>query len=697
MNISISRSITHILQIDHSKFLTMQVLASHPPDPRSGPEMSIPTIGPTTNNVQDLSAKTLDEMRRRFLTECQIISSITTASALQLKYEALQELFHLNLNSRSLDIYHPATNGLLDNLALLLDKGRCEDSVAVAFTAYTGKSIRLVIQLGQSSLNEKCRHRDPVEVIRHVERVFYFIHLYHDCSPGGRYYRKDILDPRKDIWIDFASYQLEQSFEKLHRRFPHLQIFCQEARSFTLPFRVSITKSSDIDDAYHIPSVDVECSHVLVELYREYLNSLNFYGRSISPSKKSMMRLTPDNFGKWSTVFTWYFGKLENSLHGFDKSKVDFKEVAKRLTTLAGLVSNSQLFRDWFSIISRGIAKKRARRKYEAAVGRTKVPNFSRPLGPKYNHERKPGITDSPPERSITKALKLPLVPKGIRKIFVELKTRKEELEALRARSEQESSSPQLGENSPDSEDPEGYSDIEGDTDEEFSMIQDIASPGTVENISFKRVSLIAQTLFLTKEVLDSRHLHRYMKGKNPEITVLSSINHAETTEFECENLKRTCSWLLPQHYGPGNQNREVTVKNFISSMKESLASRPAKAQQLTRIVKDTPEHPRIFVPQHPELSLLSYLARQNNAGDYPYPYIGLAKPPCIVCGIVLLGSKSYSAMGANPESPCSCITSVPTDLPALAQGLIYSSIERLAEKVSRSFNQERIIASYRG
>ncbi|KAF3183425.1 hypothetical protein TWF751_004201 [Orbilia oligospora] len=452
--------------------------------------MPIPMIGPTTDNAQDLSAKTLDEMRRRFLTECQIISSITTASALQLKYEALQELFHLNLNSRSLDIYHPATNDLLDNLALLLDKGRCEDSVAVAFTAYTGKSI---------------------------------------------------------------------------------------------------------------------------------------------------------------------------------------------------------------SIISRGIAKKRARHKYEAAVGRTKVPNFSRPLGPKYNHEREPGVTVSPPERSITKALKLPLIPKGIRKIFVELKARKEELQALRARSEQELSSPQPGGNSPDSEDPEDYSDIEGDADQEFSMIQAIASPGMVENITFKRVSLIAQTLFLTKEVLHSRHLHRYMKGKNPEITVLSSINNAKTTEFECENLIRTSSWLLPQHYGPGNQNREVTVKNFISSMKESLASRPAKARQLTRMVKDTPEHPRIFIPQHPELSLLSYLAKQNNAGDYPYPYIGLAKPPCLVCGIVLLGSKSYSAMGANPDSPCSCLTRVPTDLPALAQGLIYSSVDRLAGKVSRSFNQERIIASYRG
>ncbi|KAK6518066.1 hypothetical protein TWF506_005228 [Arthrobotrys conoides] len=706
MSLSISQTITHILQIDIDQLqskLAMPVLPSHPS--LDGPAISIPTIASTADHAQDLDlvVKTCDEQRRRFLTECQILGSITTDSANWLKYQTLGELYNLNIKERALENYSHSTNNLLNYLACLLDKGRSEDSVAVAITGLTAKKIKLTIQLGQSSLNEKCHHRDPVEIIKHVEKIFQYIDCYLEHSPGGRYFRADaardyvdagIPDPRDEIWVSFAIYQLEQSFEKLRRRFIHLQIFCLQVRNFILPHRTPITESGEVNDDYYIPTVDLECSDVLVDLYGHYLRSLHCYERSSAPSIEAMTKLTSDNFERWSMVFIWFFKRLETSLKGFNKNRVDFRDVAQRLTILGTLVANSQLFRDWFSIMTRSIAEKDSQRDYEAGVEGAPARDRSRQISPNTADFEEEVLAGHAQEKSSVGKILKSLVPQKIRNVVSELKTKKEELEDLKEKLGRQLV-PVQEETGTDSKEKEDYNDNEDDADEEFPMIISITKPTTVKNIVFKRVALVVQTLFITREVLHSRSIHRYMKGKTPEITVLSPprVKGVEKSELEFENLGRTSSWLL--RHEPQSQNREDKINNFISLMKESLNSRPAKMRQLNHISKDIPEHPRMFAPQHPELMLLSYLTKQNIARDYPYPYIGLAKPPCLVCGIVVAGSKFYHAMNMDPSS-C-CITKVPTDLPSLAQGFIFSSIDRLAGKVARGFYNERNKAGWDG
>lgn len=120
--------------------------------------------------------------------------------------------------------------------------------------------------------------------------------------------------------------------------------------------------------------------------------------------------------------------------------------------------------------------------------------------------------------------------------------------------------------------------------------------------------------------------------------------------------------------------------------MKAALTSSLEKLRQLERTSRIIGEHSRIFAPQHPELLLLSYLAKKKKFGEYPYSYIGLAKPPCLICGVIFLGSKDYNAMSARASSCRSCVTVISYDLPGLARGLIFTAIDRLAGRVSQTF-----------
>ncbi|KAK6348170.1 hypothetical protein TWF718_005983 [Orbilia javanica] len=651
---------------------------------------------------QDLNARTSEDQRKRFLTECQILSSITTGSANQQKEEALGKLRVLRKKARVPAYY--TTNSLLNHLAYLLDTGKKEESVAVALTGLTGTKIELVIQLGQTSLSGKCPRRDPDEIKQYAETLFSFIHRPTKFFPEGEFSLSPVVDLREQTLFDFAAYQYEYSFEKLRRRLPYFKKFCAEARQYTFSPETPITRSSDISDEFYIPAVNCDDFGGPEQLYNRYRYRLPFYERGAAPPVEAMNPLTAENFGRWTLAFTWWFKDIDNNFNRSEKKKVDFKLLAHELVMLSILVSSSQLFRDWVSMVTRGMAGGKAKGEAEAKATAREVRNFSLPISLQIANDGAqvpPGPATE--KRTIGQSIKS-IMRKKILNSRVDSKQEKEEgepsspkgaLKSCLASTQAEGKSQQKARvptgDSEESKTDHDDCDDDDDPDDKLSMILNVGDARAVRNIAFKRMSLMAQILFIAKDIFYNDYLRRQLKGKKPEVTVLPSCNDV-TTELEFEPLRKTSFWLAQGKYTKST-HAESAINNLISFVKEDLKSKPAKLRQL--ILTDAggiiDGSPRKFIPQHPELSLLDYLYKQKTTLDFPYPYIGLPKPPCFVCSAVFLSSNAYSVMMPQETSYCiDCVAELPTDFPPLLQTNIFNTIDQLAVRVAWTYYLER-------
>ncbi|KAK6358234.1 hypothetical protein TWF730_007584 [Orbilia blumenaviensis] len=637
--------------------------------------------------------------RRRFTTECHILSAINTDPAI---CEIRDTLNHVQADPSPQEISPTPidlnTNMFLDNLAYCISRGH-NDSVAVALTELTLTKIELTIQIGRLS-PDKEYDLDPVKVKDHVERIFTAIRgmnqfrpFYKGPGPPRRLPNPSQFSPTdinrlQDLFIDLTIYQLKHSFENIIWRFEQLREFREEARKFLLPFEASVQFSRS-KDKFFIPRLPKRGYISRVgKIYKLYEENADIRERPLPLRLRFVVARSTDNFNRWTRAFTWFFDELERQLFVFhrDGSGVDFEKLAHMLGVFAGVVITSNFFRAWVDTITRSSAGGSGDvEKLKEVIPGTKLPGKLATLGKKQlaglgnlsirkvTRAILPADTIHKSWTQIKKRVRLPIPQaKGLRKgtpSFIAWKESKTENGILGA-------CESCG--------------VEDDDDELSTPLQEFDEPEDIKNVTFKKLCLILRSFSAVKYTLWDFKLGRHLEGRTLTVKILTpSDDHEETTETECEPLRETAAWVLK--YGTGRGQMDRKVDTFISQMEERLTSSPKKERQSR--LQLPKEVPKIFVPQHAELLLLSYLKKQlgkTKPFHYVYPYIGLAKAPCFVCELVLRRSGDYKFIPSLENNLHVCVCHLPADLPDSHQEYVFDAVDKLTRGVARTFYNEK-------
>ncbi|KAK6501507.1 hypothetical protein TWF481_009345 [Arthrobotrys musiformis] len=699
-------------------------------------------------NPQDLTAKTpdLEEQRKRYLTECQILSSINTHPAVKVRRKEIE--LSRNRHNSPRQAYSNSINALLDHFAfLLLRGGKDEPSVAVALTGMTMQEVELAVQFGQTT-SSSTAPRDPVEVKQHVDNILSFIHRGIGPATNPNRTRDSQMGENGEILTDFAIYQMQYSYKSVQKQLSMIEKFMYKARKFELPFGSSIPHSWEIDDEFSIPEVKYDDHRLTHQLYVQYMEYMDTVPEILAfpkpPSARSMTKgqVTVKKFNTWTRAFTWWFGRYIRDFNTLDWTSADLPSLLSKMRMVGELVVFSQLFRDWLAIVTRGApgpsSKNKGKRKKKKDSS-SKDKNRTTAVGDEGSKSETGSYSDTAATQSggrwsLFKQALDSMLPKRLRNALSSSHSEfpgDEEIDSMKKfLDEIPMSSIPIPEQNWLGRRHNGVPkalEICGDGDDYKAedFYEDVNLPlrtlsyeaGAIENITFTLMYMSVRFLFVTREVLRSTYL-RYFRDRRAQVTVF--IPNPQTTEAECESLDRTASWLfhankdeLVSYPDRANGDRdehasypdlgednpifpEISLEEFTSKIKEGLTPKPIAPKRhhlkLSRGKCANQGHQKLSAPQHPELLLLARLSYGEGLvwqGEYPYPYIGLSRPPCFVCEFILSGESDFTCMNAERTNSSVCVSDIPRDLPVPVQSLAFGVIDRLAQTLPWTLDLE--------
>ncbi|KAK6516259.1 hypothetical protein TWF506_006168 [Arthrobotrys conoides] len=702
----------------------------------------------TTPNDEEIA-------RRRFLTECQILSSIDSEKSQNLRRTRLEGLRQFSPSVWDNDIAdNHELNSLLDNFAFLLVQNGGGDCISVALVGFTRDKIKLVAQTSDVSGSSDYRSEDRrqrVESIRqHGQKLFDLVKEYSLLAP------EDSRD--FEIFMELLKLQIKYSSGKLHSRTLQLTRFIEKVEGFELPTDVSLGVGDfwarDEFSIHPVPNLGRE---VHTELYEKFSRQNSSVGL---PPLEEMLVLNRRNFDSWTKILLWVLAAVRKEVgnlcsEGLKDEGGQILTVIDHLNTMEGLVTKSQLFRTWVEVTTRTIGKEKKRleeRKEEDENGEARVEGLGVNLGsgvrtsipsvPEQNHTGSVlrsqheilAQKDSSPRaqgaskhgalvdtielssvlnpklkrmgwikttlkrvvpktivnRLMSKARRSKESPKHVRDIFaasshnppgggdknpdsINIATgEQKDIEApevqpkggqsdvgrrnlvgvgLTATSlergpaqegykeedkeeqEQEQQQEDKEDNEEEREEEEG-GEREGEQEEEEGEEEQEAQTVTATNQStdFNILWLIPQHMIAIKSILDSDRVQKSMRTRDFDLQILEYDEEAEPTSLPCEPLRETLACLLTVT-NPLDTDKYQAVTRF-SDHAETYRKETSGSKWLKTLDIATPT---VKVSGHAELLLLSYIQQRERTSQYPYPYIGMSKPPCLVCEIIFL------------------------------------------------------------
>ncbi|KAK6511738.1 hypothetical protein TWF481_000644 [Arthrobotrys musiformis] len=633
--------------------------------------------------------------RRRFLTECYIVSRIQSDQAAAMRNDSLQSLRLMAKVERpgacQADNYE--LNEILDNLAFLLVKRRGSDRVAVAVTGFMKTKIELVAQVGMNSppsaspqegLNlmatANSQQRDMrgnlTSIQEHALKILNGAREYSKLAPG---------DPaQKVILKDFVKLQLDYSSDKLIDRASQAKRFTDKIKGFELissPSAPLEVRKTGAKDEFSLPSVlgskgEDRAKNIYRGLYEEFVSDS---GLAQFLPVEEMMVLSRENFDVWTKVFTFLFDKIREEAKGLEKEvsgpgrNKGLEFVVYYLSFMEILVTKSQLFRDWVEVITRAVEGEKQRLAKEKELEEEKVGVMAGlgepvavgdpgtgPTSPSATSGEVPGASDPghpiPKNRDryqFKKTLKK-IVPATIVNWLTSRPGRSKGAATHLDGGFSDPSRPSPGDNEG------GHGSLQSIRPQEREGPPNIIERGDISPATraSSRVSTSCVGSFFDDE------------DENPGREGSEEFEEAATalslpTDF-------SILWLIPQHLVAVRRIlKSVLPKRLLIEREVQLEVLPCNESEpimvsceplreaLSRILradKDTTKEekanvlvdylesrqmdtaaPIVNAPEHAELILSAYLQKRRREGRYFYPYIGISGPPCLICETVLL------------------------------------------------------------
>ncbi|TGJ70700.1 hypothetical protein EYR41_002728 [Orbilia oligospora] len=151
--------------------------------------------------------------------------------------------------------------------------------------------------------------------------------------------------------------------------------------------------------------------------------------------------------------------------------------------------------------------------------------------------------------------------------------------------------------------------------------------------------------------------------------------DETEATTLPCEPILETLSRLLSTVEPIDDDDRSLKATSFLANIKAHEEDPGAKLLlSLDKI------EPTIKVSGHVELILLSHLAKLRKGGQYVYRYLGLSKPPCLVCEIALLRKQGFSVLMRQGHT-YAYVSSIPIGTSPLEQLVVFEDIRIIAKE----------------
>ncbi|KAK6535969.1 hypothetical protein TWF281_000218 [Arthrobotrys megalospora] len=639
--------------------------------------------------------------RRRFLTECQILANLHTDTSHNLRRQQLFELREWMKPLRNNIANNLALNRLLDNLAFLLVSKPKRDCIAVALVGLTRDKIELVARTSNKEGGEDGANLESIQ--NHAQEMFKLVQKYSVTDPTHS-------DPYR-IFEELAVLQIGYSASKLWARVSLMRKFTDKVRGFQLPTWVNPElKEPRMRDKFYIPSVTgpdgkdlgTLVHRQLIQVFRERGNL-----RNIMPPEDKMLVLNRENFDSWTELFLWFLEKVRTVVRKLVKREVDGNTqvpiILSHLEAMQILVAQSQLFRTWVEVITRtldGGWEQDGRKK------QGELPTLEELVEPGFMREETvvagpSGMTEAEPlAMKLRRRDKFKATLRGALPAFVTNRLTPKPRRSKDPVAHIKNLFPRPSEPAPgngESRDDDaalGVQEGEGLSHQssflnESILEEDLAEAGfeneaeiitaQEQSADFNILRLVPQHLAAIESILDSSMVLKLARTREFSLEVLPS-DEEEPISLPCESLRETLSHILTATGSPEVELGEK-VKQFLEHA-EAHIGEPSGSRRLLAL--DT-ENPTLRVSGHAELLLLSYCQQLERKGEYPYRYIGVSKPPCLVCEVVLLNHKDFP-MATQEGHTHIYVSSIPAGISRAHQSEVFDFVGRLAEGICREF-----------
>ncbi|KAF3288606.1 hypothetical protein TWF970_005669 [Orbilia oligospora] len=198
---------------------------------------------------------------------------------------------------------------------------------------------------------------------------------------------------------------------------------------------------------------------------------------------------------------------------------------------------------------------------------------------------------------------------------------------------------------------------------------------GAARNGLFRRAYALAGFQFLVRAVLYDKTIATEVVRKDFTVEVITPVDGRYTTS-KVENLEETLHRFFASENTNGTPSRiKIQVQDFIKSFDQIIKEGNRRQQLLDHTKKDH----TVRAAQHAELVLLQHLLEERNLGAGKY--IGVSKPPCLVCENVLHFYKPEirTRRGHGHVS----VLEIPKGLPSDHIKCVFSIVEELSKKIT--------------
>ncbi|KAF3146452.1 hypothetical protein TWF594_003246 [Orbilia oligospora] len=577
-------------------------------------------------NISDL----YETSCRRFHTQLAIISKVNSEQGRRERQKRLQFL-----RARTPDVAdNVPLNRLLDNLAFLLVRRRGGDCVSLALVGSTQAKIDMVAEAspdsaaadmsvdlevaGNPQREFSYSADDPSAIKQHAERIFKYVKESSTLPRDHqRYY--EILKELLTIQVDYNS-------NKLYGRVQLLKRFTTKVKGFKIPDWASLAAGeSKVKDNFFLPPAPGSPGKDLGEV-----TNRKRHEREKPRGRKKVGMLAGLGQPESTAV-----EDLEPVVEDSELVVEDSEPAASPESTV-----HESILQHTLPEVQKPTAP--SDHELESSMN-TMEPSSSGPIH-----------TSKPRKRDWFKTTMRKVIPVSItNRLTLRRHSRDTRVHVGEIFGGSSLSSPGDNKKAPDAdqagrqdkiEEPrslaEGHDEIAGPkrAEESFEEYTEATAVGT-PSMDFNILWLVSQHAIAIDSLVKNDLVRKFASTRDLNLEVLPQ-DETEATTLPCEPILKTLSRLLSTAE-PIDDDRSLKATSFflanIKAHEEDLG-----AKLLLSLDKI---EPTIKVSGHAELILLSHLAKLRKGGQYVYRYLGLSKPPCLVCEIALLRKQGFSVL----------------------------------------------------
>ncbi|KAK6532730.1 hypothetical protein TWF281_006906 [Arthrobotrys megalospora] len=201
----------------------------------------------------------------------------------------------------------------------------------------------------------------------------------------------------------------------------------------------------------------------------------------------------------------------------------------------------------------------------------------------------------------------------------------------------------------------------------------------------FRRVHALAEFHFLVNTVVHNPNISKEIGHRGFSLEVIpATVSEGSSNFSEVENLEDSLTRFL----APSEEDSDEPVGKFISNI-SNLVPTKRRCDQLLDYRRESHTIPRT---QHAELILLDHILKKGKGSTHSY--IGVSKPPCLVCENVLV---KYPKIRTRTGHGHVYISEVPEGISQEVKQEVFNVVETLAKRVTRKAYQNQLEAERSG